>query len=60
MRTSLWISLAALLLALGCCGRKHATAGNGTRTEAPRHGGPEQQAVDSLKQEKLKGKIQDP
>jgi hypothetical protein len=41
-------------MALGCCGRKDAAEGG--RKEAPRHGGPEQQAVDSLKQEKLKDK----
>jgi len=44
------------LLVLGCCGRKDGNSGADQRHEAPRHGAPDQQALDSLKQEKLKDK----
>lgn len=56
MRTLLLISAMLAMLVPGCCDRKEAGSGAGKRTEAPKHGGPDQQAVDSLKQEKLKDK----
>ncbi len=57
MRSWSYCSLLVLaLLVLGCCGRKDGTSGADQRHEAPRHGAPDQQALDSLKQEKLKDK----
>jgi len=48
----------ALVFVLGCCGKKTTAAPEpgGTRTEAPPHNAPDQDRIDSLKQEKLKGK----
>jgi hypothetical protein len=48
----------ALVFILGCCGKKSTTTTGpgGTRTEAPKHNAPDQDRIDSLKQDKLKGK----
>ncbi len=57
MRTCSLISALALLFALGCGGTKNTTTGkDGKRIEAPKHNAPDQERIDSLKQEKLKGK----
>jgi hypothetical protein len=51
------ISALALLFVLGCCGTKNTTTGkDGKRIEAPKHNAPDQDRIDSLKQEKMKGK----
>lgn len=62
MRNWLFNSLLLLTLVVpGCCGRKGSEAGaSGGRQvngrEAPRPGSEDQHKLDSLKQEKLKGK----
>lgn len=65
MRSWLLSSAIALLFVFGCCGQKGSSnaAGNtGTsadttgRREAPKHNAPDQERIDSLKQEKLKDK----
>jgi hypothetical protein len=58
MRTCSLISALALVFVLGCCGKKSTAAPEpgGTRTEAPQHNAPDQDRIDSLKQEKMKGK----
>lgn len=58
MRTCSLISALALVFVLGCCGKKNAAAPapGSTRTEAPKHNAPDQDRIDSLKQEKLKDK----
>lgn len=66
MRTLLCSSAFACLLVFGCCTRKSTPAtdpagpaveekGHEGR-EAPRHNAPDQERIDSLKQEKLKDK----
>ena len=65
MRSWLLSSGIAMLLVFGCCGQKATgnAAGNAAtpadttgRHEAPKHNAPDQDRIDSLKQEKLKDK----
>ncbi len=55
----------AMLLVFGCCGQKGTSTAAGDpgmsadtsgRHEAPQHNAPDQERIDSLKQEKLKEK----
>ena len=55
MRTCSLISVLALVLILGCNGTK-SSGTSGKRTEAPKHNAPDQDRIDSLKQEKMKKK----
>ena len=56
--TTFFLGALALVFVLGCCGKKTTTAPEpgGSRTEAPQHNAPDQDRIDSLKQEKLKEK----
>jgi hypothetical protein len=65
MRSWLLISAISLLFIFGCCGQKgqgdpDGKTGSPTdttgRREAPKHNAPDQERIDSLKQEKLKEK----
>lgn len=65
MRSWLLSSAIALLFVFGCCGQKGTSKAAGNtgmsadttgRHEAPQHNAPDQDRIDSLKQEKLKDK----
>ncbi|MFZ1685823.1 MAG: hypothetical protein WAU70_00260 [Flavobacteriales bacterium] len=58
MRSWLLSSGLAALFLLGCCGQKSASdAGTSNeRREAPEHNAPDQDRIDSLKEEKQKDK----
>ena len=60
MKTWSFISAAAVLLVFSCCGPKEQSKagaegiGSDARKEAPKHNAPDQDRIDSLKQEKQK------
>ena len=65
MRSWLLSSAIAMLFVFGCCGQKGTSNAGGStgmsadttgRREAPQHNSPDQDRIDSLKQEKLKDK----
>lgn len=58
MKSWLLSSALAALFLFGCCGQKPASDGGTTddRREAPEHNAPDQDRIDSLKEEKQKEK----
>jgi hypothetical protein len=56
MRSWLLSSAIAALFLFGCCGQKSTGDSAGDRREAPEHNAPDQDRIDSLKQEKQKEK----
>lgn len=57
MKSWLLSSALAALFLFGCCGQKSASDGTANdRREAPEHNAPDQDRIDSLKEEKQKEK----